>query len=158
MTSDEPTPATNPRTNPMLVVAVDLSPESMYALDLAAAMAAPQRAALRIIHVHHAPPTLSVSAAATVEFEKAETEIDGLVKKAVSDHLAEFDGEWSLVSRSGNIAHELLAEAEDVDAGLIVVGHRSHGTVRDLLLGSVASNIVHHSRRSVLVAIEPKTK
>jgi universal stress protein G len=57
--------------------------------------------------------------------------------------------------RSGNVRHELLALADEVEAELIVVGHRSHGTVRDAILGSVAASIVHHSRRSVLVAVPP---
>ena len=46
-----------------VVVGVDLSPESLYALDLAATIAQPQSAALRIVHVHHRPATLVLIAA-----------------------------------------------------------------------------------------------
>jgi len=156
MNTENPANATSNQAAGPIVVAVDLSPESLYALDLAAAIAGPQGSPLHVVHVHHGPSSLAVSASATVEFERAETEVDALIRDAMSEHLATFDGAWDLISRRGNIGHELLAEADDVDAGLIVVGHRSHGTIRDMLLGSVASNIVHHSRRSVLVAIPPK--
>jgi len=156
MNAKDPVNGTSDQTTGPIIVAVDLSPESLYALDLAAAIAEPQGSPLHVVHVHHGPASLSVSASATVEFERAETEVDALIKDAMLEHLAAFGGDWDLVSRRGNIGHELLAEADDVDAELIVVGHRSHGTMRDMLLGSVASNIVHHSRRSVLVAIPPK--
>ncbi len=58
--------------------------------------------------------------------------------------------------RQGHVAQELLAVADEVDADLVVLGHRSRGTVRDAILGSAASSTVHHSRRNVLVAVPPR--
>jgi nucleotide-binding universal stress UspA family protein len=59
----------------------------------------------------------------------------------------------SAVARAGGIYHELLQEASDWGADLIVVG--SHRPVMsDYLLGSNAKTIVRHAECSVLVVRE----
>ncbi len=59
----------------------------------------------------------------------------------------------SATARAGGIYHELLQEAADWDADLIVVG--SHRPVMsDYLLGSNAKTIVRHAQCSVLVVRE----
>ena len=59
-------------------------------------------------------------------------------------------GKVSSVVRVGGIYHELLQEATDWNADLIVVG--SHRPVMsDYLLGSNAKTIVRHAQCSVLV-------
>ncbi|WP_029030823.1 universal stress protein [Salinarimonas rosea] len=56
----------------------------------------------------------------------------------------------SAVVRLGSIYHEVLAEAEDAGADLVVVGsHRP--TMATYLLGSNATTIVRHATSSVLV-------
>jgi nucleotide-binding universal stress UspA family protein len=138
-----------------VVVGIDLSPESLYALDLAATIAQPQGAALRIVHVHHRPATLAFSPAASLEFERAEDETDASIRDTVTQRLADFDGHWTLTSRNGHISQEIRDEADDSNADLVVIGHQSHSTIHDAILGSVAASIVHNSRRSVLVAVPP---
>ena len=59
----------------------------------------------------------------------------------------------SSATRAGGIYHELLEEASDWEADLIVVG--SHRPVMaDYLLGSNAKTIVRHAQCSVLVVRE----
>ena len=59
----------------------------------------------------------------------------------------------SAAARAGGIYHELLQEAADWNADLIVVG--SHRPVMsDYLLGSNAKTIVRHAQCSVLVVRE----
>ena len=59
----------------------------------------------------------------------------------------------SASARAGGIYHELLQEAADWNADLIVVG--SHRPVMsDYLLGSNAKTIVRHAQCSVLVVRE----
>lgn len=142
-------------TVPTVVVGIDLSPESLYALDLAATIAQPQGAALRIVHVHHRPATLAFSPAASLEFERAEDETEASIRDNVTRRLADFDGQWSVTSRNGHVSQEIRGEADDSNAMLIVIGHQSHSTLHDALLGSVAASIVHNSHRSVLVAVPP---
>lgn len=154
MTTTQPEPATPVRLA-QLVVGVDGSPEAFYALDLAAAIGAPQQATLTLVHVHPQPPTLAFSPAAAAEYARAESEIDDRVTADAELRLRDYPGEWTVVTRRGNVTHELLAAADRADADLIVVGHRSHGPIRDAILGSVAAGTVHRSPRSVIVAIPP---
>lgn len=153
MTSTEP--VSPPVRLAHLVVGVDGSPQSLYALDLAASIGAPFRATLTIVHVRSQPPTLAFSPAAAVEYERAEAEIEDAVSAHAQEHLAGYPGAWSVTSRRGNVSQELLEAADEADADLIVVGHRGHGPIRDAILGSVAAGTVHRSRRSVIVAIPP---
>lgn len=46
----------------------------------------------------------------------------------------------------------LLAEAELIDADLIVMGSRGHGPIQSVVLGSVSTEVTSHARCSVLVA------
>jgi len=45
----------------------------------------------------------------------------------------------------------ILDLAEEVDADLLVVGSRGHGTLERLIVGSVSEGVVHHATRPVLV-------
>jgi len=139
-----------------IVVGFDDSPESLHALDLAAMIGTPQSAALAIVHVRPKPKAFGLGLAGSVEYAQALDEIDTRVAVKAADRLAGYPGSWSVVIRSGNVGHELLAVADEVNADLVVVGHRSFGTVHDTVLGSTAASTVHHSRRSVLVAVASK--
>lgn len=58
----------------------------------------------------------------------------------------------SLQVRQGRPATEILNCARTLNAGLIAVGHRGVGGVRELLLGSVSTAIARYAPCSVLVA------
>ena len=51
----------------------------------------------------------------------------------------------------GDPTDEIVAYADTVDADLIVVGSRGHGTLASALLGSVSRGILREARRPVLV-------
>lgn len=52
----------------------------------------------------------------------------------------------------GGVARFLTNLAEDLDAGLIVMGSHVRGDLTALLLGSVAHKVLHLSQRPVLIA------
>ena len=52
----------------------------------------------------------------------------------------------------GGVARILTNLAEDLDAGLIVMGSHGRGDLTALLLGSVAHKVLHYSNRPVLIA------
>ena len=54
----------------------------------------------------------------------------------------------------GRIAPEIVALAEQIGAGLIVMGSRGHGGIRRALMGSVSDAVVRHAHCPVLVVRE----
>jgi nucleotide-binding universal stress UspA family protein len=55
-------------------------------------------------------------------------------------------------SQYGAIAGVLTDAAEELDAGLVVMGSHGRGDLTALLLGSVAHKVLRLSRRPVLIA------
>jgi nucleotide-binding universal stress UspA family protein len=53
--------------------------------------------------------------------------------------------------REGGIAQEIVALAEDIGAGLIVMGSRGLGGIRRALMGSVSDAVVRHAHCPVMV-------
>jgi nucleotide-binding universal stress UspA family protein len=56
----------------------------------------------------------------------------------------------------GRPADVILAEADDLDADLIVVGRRGLGVAASTLLGSVSATLVDHAASPILVARHPR--
>jgi nucleotide-binding universal stress UspA family protein len=56
--------------------------------------------------------------------------------------------------REGGIAQEIVALAEDIGAGLIVMGSRGLGGIRRALMGSVSDAVVRHAHCPVMVVRE----
>jgi nucleotide-binding universal stress UspA family protein len=54
----------------------------------------------------------------------------------------------------GKVDHEVVSLAEEIGAGLIVVGSRGWGGIRRALMGSVSESVVRHSHCPVLVVRE----
>jgi nucleotide-binding universal stress UspA family protein len=53
--------------------------------------------------------------------------------------------------REGGVAAEIVTLAEDIGAGLIVMGSRGRGGIRRALMGSVSESVVRHAHCPVLV-------
>jgi nucleotide-binding universal stress UspA family protein len=56
--------------------------------------------------------------------------------------------------RYGNPAEQIVLSAKEMNADLIVIGHRDQGTLARWLNGSVGASILHHPPCSVLVAVK----
>jgi nucleotide-binding universal stress UspA family protein len=135
-----------------ILVPVDLGEPDMTKLALDAALALAKTAAdssLRLINVQPLVPV------AFVDYipPNFDEEMREAAEKDLADLAVKVDLPRERVSstvRFGAIYPEVLAEAEDWSADLIVVGsHRP--TMATYLLGSNAKTIVRHAKCSVLV-------
>jgi nucleotide-binding universal stress UspA family protein len=56
--------------------------------------------------------------------------------------------------REGRAEEEIVELAEEIDAGLIVMGSRGHGRLKRALLGSVSDAVVRHAHCPVTIVRE----
>ena len=135
-----------------ILVPVDLGEKYMTDLGLEAALpiAGVNKAELRLLNVQPIVP-MSMIDYIPPNFDD---DLRQAAEKELAATLGRIDYPASLVTsavRFGAVYPEVLAEAEDWGADLIVVGsHRP--TMATYLLGSNAKTIVRHARCSVLVA------
>jgi nucleotide-binding universal stress UspA family protein len=134
------------------LVGLDDSLESLAALATAARLGAPIEAELVLVFVRHTPATVAGSPEALSAHELALDAIAHDIDLAASEVLKEYPGTWQFVQRAGDPTTQLIAAADRHGAELIVVGHRGHSELAGLIVGSVASRLVHHSPVGVLVA------
>ena len=134
-----------------IVVGVDGSPEAATALAYAIDEARLRGAALHVIYAYAAVPALTGWTGEDyyqkVEAE-AKTALEAVATTAPST--ADLDVQWRCVP--GNPAEILIEESRH--AHILVVGSRGLGGFMGLVMGSVSSQCVHHSRCPVLVVRE----
>ena len=63
----------------------------------------------------------------------------------------------SLHQPSGEVAEEILNQADELKADLIVMGTHGHGAMYNLLVGSATKGVLKHSTRPVLLVPAPKS-
>jgi nucleotide-binding universal stress UspA family protein len=137
-----------------IILAVDLAEPTLNPKGLAQAVALAKSGGgdLRLVNVQPVmPATFMEYVPVDFDVEQAKRAKEGLETILASvDIPAERKSD---AARAGGIYHELLQEASEWDADLIVVG--SHRPVMsDYLLGSNAKTIVRHAQCSVLVVRE----
>ncbi|MFY0311683.1 universal stress protein, partial [Leisingera sp. D0M16] len=97
---------------------------------------------------------LGLFASATEERDKAnailaigETILDW------AEHRAKDAGAQDVVTHlcAGDYADGILKTAESSNAGMIVIGRRGLGLVREILMGSVSQKVLHHAACTVVV-------
>ncbi len=141
-----------------ILLATDGSPEAERALGTAATLAEKLGAGLHLVSVEPMPDPLSWPEARIMS-----PELRGDIRERAEDaarktlegqaeKLGEMDVEVSGVHAvAGRPDTEIVRVAEEVGAGLVVIGSRGLGPVRRAVMGSVSLSVVHHSHCSVLV-------
>lgn len=142
--------ASAPRREPYrrIVAAVDLSKTSQAVLEWAWTLARVDGAELRALFVLEPLPMMLARVARLREegLRKAESELDRLLKETGLS-------ENSVVKRirEGHAGREILLEAQDEDADLVVLGTHGFGFFDRLMLGSTSLYVLRHGNRASLV-------
>jgi len=138
-----------------ILAATDFSPMARHAAERAALLARATGARLTLLHVMQQRAFADLrdllgSDAAAIEQRLLGEAHDALA--TLSAALARGHGvEARAEVRIGSAIDETLRCADDLDAGLVVVGARGEGFLRHLLLGSTAERLLRKTARPLLV-------
>jgi nucleotide-binding universal stress UspA family protein len=163
-----------------ILVPVDFSPAMESVLALASEMARGCEMELHLVHVREIT-AVPVFPAATIGYpgigmpemgmagglptsvagclppdppnEAGKSQFDALREQLVRSGLHVFAHE-----RDGTVVEEVLQTANDISADLIVMGSHGHGSVYNLLVGSVTEGILKAGQRPVLLVPAPAPK
>ena len=135
-----------------ILIATDGSPSAQEAVEFGLELAEEQHAG--VVFVHVAPgldvvPSPGFGWTAGVPHEV--TDYDWSPLNEAMELAKERDIEARTAMLRGNAVDETVAYADTIDAELIVVGSRGHGTLASALLGSVSRGVLREARRPVLV-------
>jgi nucleotide-binding universal stress UspA family protein len=134
-----------------LVVAVDNSPESDRAVELARDLALMSSGAIQLVHV--VEHVMAAGRAGGFDVEEHEDVAQALSREVDVLSQAGVEHSVSVVHAPvGHVAKEIVADAENSSADVIVMGSRGLSAVGAAVLGSTAYKVLHLSKRPVLVA------
>jgi nucleotide-binding universal stress UspA family protein len=135
-----------------ILLATDGSTEAELAAETASELAKQTGSELYVLHVLALPID-------TQDPSSFEPEVRRQMEERASATLEELVG--GIESSGGKVAGshlgvgrpdaELVEEAEEIGAGLIVMGSRGYGPIRQALVGSVSDSVVRHAHCPVLL-------
>jgi nucleotide-binding universal stress UspA family protein len=136
-----------------VLVAVDFSDSSDNAFRMALAMAKSFSAQLLVLHVINEPVDLRGFYVPHISFEKLEEEIEEGAQKMMESfcrrNMADFNNyDCSIVA--GLPYEQIIAQAEEKSADLIVLGTHGRTGLDHVLFGSTAEKVVRKSKIPVL--------
>jgi nucleotide-binding universal stress UspA family protein len=135
-----------------ILLATDGSREADLAATTAADLAKGTDSELHVVHVGPFMPMLF----STMEEEPARMAREA--RKTLDDAVGRLEAAGDEVARAhlkvGGASEEIVALAEELGAGLIVMGNRGRGGIRRALMGSVSDSVVRHAHCPVMVVRE----
>lgn len=138
-----------------ILVAVDFSDSSDNAFQLALTMARKFSSRLLIMHVINEPIDLRGFYVPHISFDKLEEEIAEGAKKLMESfcrqHIVDFENYDTLIV-PGLPFDEIIKQAEEQSADLIVLGTHGRTGLDHVLFGSTAEKVVRKSKVPVLTA------
>lgn len=141
-----------------ILLATDGSPEAESAAGMAVTLSEKLGAELHLVYVEPMPDPLSwpESRVMAPEFwgdmsDRAEDKAHAKLKEE-AEKISGMGGTIAGAhARAGRPDTEIVGVAEELDAGLVILGSRGLGPVRRAVMGSVSGSVVRHSHGSVLV-------
>lgn len=145
-----------------ILLAIDGSEEATLAARTAADMASKTDSELHVVHARLMLPWTSyadeTSTSSVVDKEEARESVMRWLNEQVERIEAEGANVAQAHLRLGRpeekiitVAEEIVNLAEEMGAGLIVIGSRGLGGIRRALMGSVSDSVVRHAHCPVLV-------
>ncbi len=140
---------------PRILVAVDDTPASAFALRHVVPYALDQGSRLTLLTVVPDPP--GVVAAAGISPQRVAEEMEAEAETQLRQVAATLphDLPVTTVLRHGDPAEEILRLVREEPVDLICMGARGRGRVTGALLGSVSTAVLHHSPVPVVVLHPP---
>ena len=136
-----------------VLVAVDFSDSSDNAFQMALSMAKSFSARLLVLHVINEPVDLRGFYVPHISFEKLEEEIEEGAKKMMESfcrkNIHEFENFETLIV-PGLPYEQIIGQAEEGSADLIVLGTHGRTGLDHVLFGSTAEKVVRKSKIPVL--------
>ena len=136
-----------------ILVAIDFSDSSDNAFQMAMNMAKKFKARLLVLHVINEPVDLRGFYVPHISFEKLEEEIEEGAKKMMESfcrqHMGGFD-DYECLIVPGLPYEQIIAQAEEKSADLIVLGTHGRTGLDHVLFGSTAEKVVRKSALPVL--------
>ena len=165
-----------------ILYATDLSKSARYAFAYAVSLADLYDAAITMIHVLPEVPDIldkniigyiSADRWEEIKSQNVDEAREALIGKrrdhlAIRDALHQFsqnvkeshEGKGfvtdDIVVLRGNPVEQILAQAEEKNCDLIVMGTHGHGTLADVMMGSTARRVLRRSTKPVLVVRLPE--
>ena len=165
-----------------ILYATDLSESARYAFAYAVSLADLYNAAITMIHVLPEVPDIldkniigyiSADRWEEIKSQNVDEAREALIGKrrdhlAIRDALHQFsqnvkeshEGKGfvtdDIVVLRGNPVEQILAQAEEKNCDLIVMGTHGHGTLADVMMGSTARRVLRRSTKPVLVVRLPE--
>jgi len=134
----------------------DFSESADHAFRLACSLARDHEA--RVVVLHVIPSSAPIAGGMLVgsfsydNLDDVDSELTDRLEAMRESH-SDLSIEWRL--SKGNVIDGILAAAEDVEAGLIVLGTHGRTGLTRILMGSIAENIVRKASCSVLTVKTP---
>jgi nucleotide-binding universal stress UspA family protein len=138
-----------------ILVATDGSREAALAVTTAADLAKSTDSELHVVHVGELPLVYHPERHAyRAEYEEHERE----AQQRLEAEVERVKGAGATVAQShlrmGRADEEIVELAQEVGAGLIVMGSRGQGRLRRALVGSVSESVVRHAHCPVTIVRE----
>ena len=150
-----------------ILLATDGSEEAELAARTAADLAEKTGSELHVVHVFGIAPvgppvypedTDLQGVEHEAEVEERQRTSEQRAREVLEAEVEKLRSAESMVAQAhlleGRVAPEVVALAEEIGAGLIVMGSRGRGGIRRALMGSVSDSVVSHAHCPVLVVRE----
>lgn len=142
-----------------IVLAVDGSEESKTATETAIDLVKRTDSELYVVHagftayLPYAHPYMAENVESFAEQAEKETRefLEGRVEQIKDQIKGQTEAQVHTHLRRGDPKKEIVELAEEVDAGLAIIGSRGLGGVRRALMGGVSDSVVRHAHCPVLV-------